>query len=185
MFDMNNGHGITTLRGFVAEFKDEETIIDATKKTVDAGYHNIETYTPYPLEELLDVQHLHRNNVALVILIGGLIGCAVGFFMQYFSSVIHYPINVGGRPFNSWPAFIPVMFECTVLFAAISAMVGMIIMNRLPRPHHPIFELDRFRLATQDRFFLCIEVEDPSFDTEKTWKFLEDLNPHEVNKVES
>ena len=182
---MNHGHTSVELRGFVAEFENEVSIVEATKKTVEAGYNNIETYTPYPLEDLLDVQHLHKNKVALVILIGGLTGCALGFFMQYFASVIHYPINVGGRPLNSWPAFIPEMFECTVLFAAISAMVGMMIMNKLPRPNHPLFEIERFRYATQERFFLCIEAEDPDFDKDGTRKFLEGLNPQEVTEVEA
>ena len=182
---MNHGHATPELRGLIAEFENEEAIVEATQKTVDAGYHHIETYTPYPLDELLDIQHLHQNKVALVILIGGLAGCAVGFFMQYFASVIHYPLNVGGRPFNSWPAFIPVMFECTVLFASFSALVGMMVMNKLPRPNHPLFDIERFRYATQDRFFLCIEAEDPYFEKDATRQFLEELNPHEVNEVEA
>lgn len=182
---MNHGHAQPELRGLVAEFENEEAIVEATQKTVDAGYHHIETYTPYPLDELLDIQHLHKNKVALVILIGGLTGCAVGFYMQYFASVIHYPINVGGRPLNSWPAFIPVMFECTVLFASFAALIGMMVMNKLPRPNHPLFDIERFRYATQDRFFLCIEAEDPYFERDATRKFLEDLKPHEVNEVEA
>ena len=183
---MSHGHAsaVPKLHGILAEFENEETIIEATAKTVQAGYHNVEAYTPYPLEELIDILHLHKNNVALVILIGGLIGCAVGFFMQYYASVYHYPINVGGRPFNSWPAFIPVMFECTILFASISAVVGMLVMNGLPRPNHPLFNVDRFQYATQDRFFLCIEAEDPKFDPAETRQFLESLNPHEVSEVE-
>ncbi len=181
---MNHGPATPQLRGLIAEFPNEEAIVEATQKTVDAGYHHIETYTPYPLDELLDIQHLHKNKVALVILIGGLTGCAVGFFMQYFASVIHYPINVGGRPFNSWPAFIPVMFECTVLFAAFAALIGMMVMNKLPRPNHPLFDIERFRFATQDRFFLCIEADDPYFEKDATRQFLEELNPHEVNEVE-
>ncbi len=182
---MNHGPARPELRGLVAEFENEEAIVEATRKTVDAGYHHIETYTPYPLDELLDIQHLHKNKVALVILIGGLTGCAVGFFMQWFASVIHYPINVGGRPLNSWPAFIPVMFECTVLFASFAALIGMMVMNKLPRPNHPLFDIERFRFATQDRFFLCIEAEDPYFEKDATRQFLEELNPHEVNEVEA
>ncbi|MXY49447.1 MAG: DUF3341 domain-containing protein [Gemmatimonadetes bacterium] len=182
---MNHGPAQPKLRGLVAEFENEEAVVEATQKTVDAGYHHIETYTPYPLDELLDIQHLHKNKVALVILIGGLTGCAVGFFMQWFASVIHYPINVGGRPLNSWPAFIPVMFECTVLFASFAALIGMMVMNKLPRPNHPLFDIERFRYATQDRFFLCIEAEDPYFEKDATRQFLEELNPHEVNEVEA
>lgn len=184
---MSHGHGSSAepqLHGIMAEFEDEEAIISATQQAVDAGYKKMETYTPYPLEELMDILHLHKNNVALVILIGGIVGCIVGFFMQYYASVIHYPINVGGRPFNSWPAFVPVMFECTILFAALSAIVGMLTMNGLPRPHHPVFNVERFKYASQDRFFLCIESDDPKFEITETKQFLENLNPHEVSEVE-
>ena len=183
---MSYGHASSEhkLHGIVAEFEDEASIIEATGKTVEAGYHHVEAYTPYPLEELMDILHLHKNKIALVILIGGLVGCAAGFFMQYFASVIHYPINVGGRPFNSWPSFIPVMFECTILFASISAVLGMILMNGLPRPYHPMFNVDRFQYASQDRFFLCIEADDPKFNPEETRQFLENLHPHEVSEVE-
>ena len=173
------------LHGIIAEFENEEAIINATQRAVDAGYEKMEAYTPYPLEELIDILHLHKNKIALVILIGGIVGCCVGFGMQYFASVIHYPINVGGRPLNSWPAFVPVMFECTILFAGISAFVGMLLMNGLPRPHHPVFNVARFKYATQDRFFLCIEADDPKFDTDETKQFLENLNPHEVSEVEA
>ena len=115
---MSHGHGASAdpqLHGIMAEFEDEDGIISATQQAVDAGYKKMETYTPYPLEELMDILHLHKNKVALVILIGGIVGCCVGFYMQYYASVIHYPINVGGRPFNSWPAFVPVMFESVQL----------------------------------------------------------------------
>jgi hypothetical protein len=184
---MNHGHGAssTEIHGLMAEFDSESAIVHAAEQTAKEGYHHVEAYIPYPIEEIFDHLHLHQNRVALVILIGGLIGCAVGFGMQYFASVIHYPLNVGGRPFNSWPSFIPVMFECTVLFASFSAIIGMLIMNGLPRPHHPVFNVDRFEYATQDRFFLLIEAHDPKFDRVTTRKFLERLNPYEVTEVEA
>lgn len=185
---MSYGHAVSageTLHGLMAEFETEEAIVHATGQAVDAGYKQMEAYTPYPVEEIMDLLHLHKNHVSLVILIAGLIGCAVGFGMQYFSSVSHYPLNVGGRPLNSWPAFIPVMFECTVLFAAIAAVFGMLMMNGLPRPHHPTFNVDRFKYASQDRFFLYVDVEDPQFDHKETKRFLESLNPYEVSEVEA
>lgn len=184
---MSHGHGATTestVHGLMAEFDSEQGIIHATEQVAGEGYHHVEAYTPYVIEEVLDHLHLHKNNVALVILIGGLLGCAVGFGMQYFASAIHYPLNVGGRPFNSWPSFIPVMFECTVLFASFSAVVGMMLMNGLPRPHHPVFNVERFHFASQDRFFLYIDAHDPKFDAVSTRKFLESLHPHEVTQVE-
>ena len=185
---MSYGHAVRageTLHGLMAEFETEEAIVHATEQAVDAGYKRMEAYTPYPVEEIMDLLHLHKNHVALAILIGGVVGCVVGFAMQYFSSVVHYSLNIGGRPLNSWPAFIPVMFECTVLFAAVSAVFSMIIMNGLPRPHHPTFNVDRFKYALQDRFFLYVDAEDPQFDREETKQFLESLNPHEVSEVEA
>lgn len=185
---MSHGHAADAspkLWGLMAEFEDEEGIVHATEQAVNAGYKRVEAYTPYPVEQIFDLLHLHKNNVALVILITGLVGCAVGFFMQYFAAAIHYPLNVGGRPFNSWPAFIPVMFECTVLFASFGAIVGMLVMNGLPRPHHPVFELERFQYALQDRFFLYIDAEDAQFDLHATRQFLESLKPYEVSEVEA
>ncbi|MBM3263117.1 MAG: DUF3341 domain-containing protein [candidate division Zixibacteria bacterium] len=184
---MSHGHGATAepqLCGLMAEFETENAIIHATEQVAKGGYHHVEAYTPYVIEEVLDHLHLHKNHVALVILIGGLVGCAVGFGMQYFASAIHYPLNVGGRPFNSWPSFIPVMFECTVLFASFAAVIGMLLMNGLPRPHHPVFNVDRFQYATQDRFFLYIDAHDPKFDRTATRRFLESLHPYEVSEVE-
>jgi hypothetical protein len=179
------GHGTTKLHGLMAEFESEDAIIHATEKVAQEGYHHVEAYTPYPIEAVFDHLHLHKNNVALVILIGGLVGCAVGFGMQYFAAAIHYPLNVGGRPLNSWPAFIPVMFECTVLFASFSAFIGMLLMNRLPQPYHAVFNVERFRHASQDRFFLYIDAHDPKFDPAATRRFLESLNPYEVSEVEA
>ena len=185
---MSHGHIETAesqFLGLMAEFETENAIIHATARVTEEGYHHVEAYTPYAIEEVIHNLHMEKNNVALVILIGGLLGCLIGFGMQYFASVIHYPLNVGGRPFNSWPSFIPVMFECTILFAAFSAVFGMMIMNGLPRHNHPVFNMERFEYASQDRFFLYIDAHDPKFDLKETRQFLESLHPYEVSDVEA
>ncbi len=171
--------------GVVAEFPTPHELIHAVEKTREAGYRRIEAYTPFPVEGLSEALALKRNNVPLITLIGGLTGGLGGFFFQYWVSVIAYPINVGGRPLNSWPAFIPVTFELTVLGAALSAVFGMLALNGLPRPHHPLFNVQRFvRHATSDRFFLCIEARDPKFNLSESARFLKALHAAHVIEVE-
>jgi hypothetical protein len=171
--------------GVVAEFPTPHELIQAVEKTREAGYRRIEAYTPFPVEGLPEALALKRNNVPLITLIGGLTGGLGGFFFQYWASVIAYPINVGGRPLNSWPAFIPVTFELTVLGAALSAVFGMLALNGLPRPHHPLFNVQRFvRHATSDRFFLCIEARDPQFNISESARFLKALHATHVIEVE-
>ena len=170
--------------GVVAEFKTEHELVHAVEKTREAGYRRIEAYTPFPVEGLSEALALKRNNVPLITLIGGLTGGLGGFFFQYWVNVIAYPLNIGGRPLNSWPAFIPVTFELTVLGAALSAVFGMLALNGLPRPHHPLFNVHRFvKHATSDRFFLCIEARDPRFDRDKTRRFLESQQPRGIFDV--
>ncbi len=147
------------------------------------GYRRIDAYTPFPIEGLAEAIGFHYNRLPLLVLIGGLAGAAGGFGLQYWVAAITYPINVGGRPFNSWPSFIPVTFEMTILLAALTAVLGLLALNGLPMPYHPVFNVPRFALATRDRFFLCIEATDPRFDREGTRRFLEGLGPREVSEV--
>jgi hypothetical protein len=171
--------------GVVAEFLTEHALIHAVEKTREAGYRRIEAYTPFPVEGLYEALALKRNNVPLITLIGGLIGGLGGFFFQYWVSAIAYPENIGGRSLNSWPAFIPVTFELTVLGASLAAVFGMLALNGLPRPHHPLFNVRRFvKHATSDRFFLCIEARDPKFNLSESSRFLKGLNAVHISEVE-
>jgi hypothetical protein len=170
--------------GLMAEFDNPEALLAAARRARQEGYRRMDAYTPFPIEELAEAIGFHHTRLPLVVLIGGVVGCVGGYLLQYYASVIGYPLNVGGRPFHSWPSFIPVTFEMTILVAAFSAVLGMLALNGLPRPHHPVFNAPRFALATRDRFFLCIEAADPKFDREGTKLFLESLNPREVFEVE-
>ena len=171
------------LYGLMAEFDNPTDVVAATRETWDAGYRRINAYSPYPIEELSEALHFHTR-LPLIVLIGGILGCLAGYFMQYYIAVIDYPLNVGGRPPHSWPSFIPITFECTVLAAAFAAVFGMLALNKLPQPYHPVFNVERFALATRDRFFLVIEADDPKFDREETKMFLSSLSPREVTDVE-
>ncbi len=170
--------------GLMAEFEDPTSLVEATHKAYEEGYRKMDAYSPFPIEELSEAVGFHHTHLPLIVLIGGIIGCVGGFLMQYYISVIDYPINVGGRPFYSWPSFIPVTFETTILVAALSAVFGMLALNGLPEPYHPVFNVQRFALATRNRFFLCIEATDPKFDPEMTRRFLERLHAREVSEVE-
>ncbi len=169
--------------GLMAEFDEPEQLLGAARKAYADGYRRMDAYTPFPIEGLAEAIGFHRNMVALIVLIGGIVGCLTGFFLQYYVAVINYPINVGGRPLNSWPAFIPITFELTVLFGALSAVLGMLALNGLPMPYHPVFNVPKFELASRNRFFLCIESEDPRFDREKTSGFLRGLKAGSVSEV--
>ena len=175
-------HGI---HGVMAEFEDPEQLVEAAKRTYAAGYRKMDAYSPMPIEGLAEAIGFTRNWVSTVVLMGGLTGCIGGFGLLYWIATIAYPHNIGGRPFNSWPMWIPITFECTVLLAALSAVVGMLAMNKLPMPYHPVFNVPAFaKRASVDRFFLCIEASDPKFDLEQTKAFLQELNPEEVAEVE-
>lgn len=167
----------TPIHGLVAEFETAEQLLAATRQARQQGYRDMDAYTPYPVEGLATELGLGRTCIPLIVLLGGLVGAGVGFFMQYWTMAVDYPINVGGRPYNSWPAYIPITFELMVLVAALAAIVGMLYLNALPQPYHPIFNVPRFERASQDRFFLCIEASDPHFDRQGTGEFLASLHP--------
>jgi len=172
------------IHGLMAEFTGPNELISAVRKTREAGYTDMDAYSPYPIEAVSEQLEGHTSRVPLITLIGGIIGGIFGFGLQYWVSVIAYPVNIGGRPFNSWPAYIPITFETTVLFAGLSAVVGMLALNGLPMPYHPVFNVSRFARASSDRFFLCIEATDPKFDREDTYRFLERLVPRSVSEVD-
>jgi hypothetical protein len=177
--------GETEIFGIMAEFDSPDLIIKAARRAREEGYTKTDAFSPFPIEELAEEVGFHHTGLPVIVFIGGLIGAITGFGLQYWVSVLQYPLNVGGRPLNSWPSFIPVTFEMTILFAALSAVLGMIALNRLPMPYHPVFNVPRFNLASQDRFFLLIESGDPKFDRQETKKFLESLGAHGVTEVES
>jgi hypothetical protein len=169
----------------MAEFADPNALVAAAHRAHEAGYRRMDGYTPFPIEELHHALGLHDTRLPLIVLIGGLVGCIGGYALQYYISVIAYPVDIGGRPLHSWPAFIPVTFETTILAAALSAVLGMLALNGLPMPFHPVFNVPRFALATRDRFFLCIEARDPKFHIDTTRQFLESLGAREVSIVEN
>jgi len=172
------------LYGLMAEFDGPTELVAAARDTYESGYRRIDGYSPFPIEDLFHAIGDHKTKMPLVVLIGGLIGCFSGFFMPYYLEVWDYPINVGGRPPDSWPSFIPITFEMTILCAALAGIFGMLALNGLPQPYHPVFNVPRFELASRDRFFLVIEAKDPKFDHTETRIFLESLGAREVSDVE-
>jgi hypothetical protein len=172
------------LYGLLAEFERPEELVTAATRAREAGYRKMDAYTPFPIHGLSDAMGFRPTKLPLVVLAGGLIGCVSALAMMWYSTTIHYPLNVGGRPFASWPAFIPITFELTVLFASLSAVFGMLGMNGLPMPYHPVFNAPRFAFASRDRFFLCIEARDSKFDEDGVRTFLHGLGAREVEAVE-
>ncbi len=170
--------------GLMADFDEPDQLLAAAHRAYEEGYRKMDAYTPFPIEGLAEAIGFRRSMVAPIVLIGGVIGCLSGFFLQYYVAVIDYPLNIGGRPLNSWPSFIPITFELTVLFAALFAIFGMLALNRLPEPYHPVFNAPGFAMATRNRFFLCIESDDTKFDRVRTREFLQGLQAREVTEVE-
>jgi hypothetical protein len=167
----------------MVEFKEPAELVSAAERAHQEGYRRMDGYSPYPVPGLAEALGFRRNRLAFVVLLGGILGGALAFFMQYYAAVIDYPVNVGGRPLNSWPSFIPVTFELTILLAAFAAVLGMLGLNGLPRPHHPVFNVPAFERASRNRFFLCIQSDDPKFHPEHTRRFLASLGPGDVLEV--
>jgi hypothetical protein len=171
--------------GIMAEFDSATALVEAARKTHQAGYRKIDAYSPFPIEGLAEEVGFHHDEVPLVVLIGGIVGGLTGYLMQYWMSAVDYPLNIGGKPYHSWPAFIIITFEMTILFAGVSAVLGMLALNRLPMPYHPVFNVPRFALASKDRFFLIVESSDNKYDSVGTRKFFESLDPRSVSEVPS
>ena len=171
--------------GIMAEFSRPEDLLEAVRAVRRRGFRYIDAYTPFPVVGLAEELGFHFNMLPAIVLSGGIVGALGGFFMQYYANVISFPLNIGGRPHDSWPAFIPVTFELTILVAAVFAVLGMLALNGLPRPNHPVFNEPRFELATRNRFFLCIEARDPRFERERVLEFLNQLGASGVYEIEN
>jgi len=169
--------------GLIAEFRTGDALLEAAKRARDDGYRELEAYAPYPIEGIAEAVGFKSSKVPLMTLVGGIVGGLGGYFLQWYSAVIDYPINVGGRPLHSWPSFIPATFELTILGAALFAVVGMLIANGLPQLHHPIFNAPDFEQATRNRFFLCLPAHDPHYDEKHSKAFLQGLQPMSIAEV--
>ena len=174
----------TAIYGLMAEFPDPASVVAAARRVREAGYRKVDAFSPYPIEELSEALEFHKSKLPLLVLMGGAAGLVGGYGLQYWTSVIDYPLNIGGRPFHSWVSFIPVTFEITILGAAVTAVLGMLALNGLPEPYHPVFNVPRFALASKDRFFICIEATDPKFELDATSRFLTSLGPRVVTEVD-
>jgi hypothetical protein len=174
----------SSIYGLMAEFPDPTSLVVATRRTHEEGYRNIDAYSPFPIHELVDAFAAHDHRVQRNVLIGGIVGMCAGFGLCYWVSTTAYPLNIGGRPYNSWPAFIPVTFELTILFASFAAVLSWILLNGLPMPYHPVFNVPRFaEIGSEKGFFLAIESSDPKFDRQRTGEFLKGLGAREVNEI--
>jgi hypothetical protein len=169
--------------GLLAEFDTPTDLVDAAKAAHAAGYRKFDAYSPFPIEEASEAVGFHKSRVPLIVLVGGILGGASGYCLQYWINCISYPLNIGGKPYQSWPAFIVPTFELTILFAGLCGVFGMFALNGLPMPHHPLFNVDRFSLVTRDKFFLCVEAADPKFDMDGTQRFMESLRPTSISEV--
>jgi hypothetical protein len=177
---MKNG---APIYGLIAEFETPDQLLEAANRARGSGYRRMDGFTPFPVEGLPEALGRKRTLVPLMVLLGGICGGLGGYFMEWYANVVDYPINVGGRPLNSWPLFIPITFELTVLGAALAAFFSSLGLNKLPQPYHPVFNAAQFERASIDRFFLCIESADPGFDAQTTRSFLETLEPLSVSEV--
>jgi hypothetical protein len=174
---------VATSYGLMAEFPDAESLLAAVRRVRDAGYTKFDAFSPFPIHGMPEAIGFKDRSVAPIVLAGGIAGLVAGYGLQYWTSVIAYPINIGGRPYHSWPMFVPPAFETTILFASIAALVGMLALNGLPQPYHPVFNAPRFSLASQESFFLVVEADDPKFEADGTRRMLDSLQPREVVEV--
>jgi hypothetical protein len=168
----------------MAEFDNADALLKAAQRTYDEGYRRMDAYSPFPIHGLAEAVGYRHRILPWLVLAGGILGGVAGFWLQYWVSVIELPLNIGGKPLNSWPSFIPVTFECTILGAALTAVLGMLALNGLPKPYHPVFNAERFRLASSNRFFLCIEAADRKFELSAVTAYLKSLSPYGVIEVE-
>jgi Protein of unknown function (DUF3341) len=179
-----NNQASSTLHGILAEFATPEELLRASQAAYHEGYRKIDAYSPYAVEGLAEAIGFNKTRVPLVVLLGGIVGALTAYGMEWYSAAVSYPLNVGGRPLHSWPSFVPITFELTVLSAALAGAVGMLVMNGLPRLYHPVFHAPEFKLASQTRFFLCIEARDALFDAKLAHDFLATLQPISIREVE-
>jgi hypothetical protein len=170
--------------GLLAEFDTPAQLVAAAKRAYAEGYRKMDTFSPFPIEEAWEAIGHRDRRMSFIVLMGGLIGGVGGYGLEYWVHTMAYPTNIAGKPLNSWPQFIPVTFEMTILIAALSAVLGMIILNGLPMPYHPVFNVPRFEHASRDKFFLLVESTDPKFDRQRTLEFLKALDASEINEVE-
>lgn len=172
------------LYGFMAEFEEHEQLLEAARRAYAEGYRRMDGFSPFPIDGLAEALGHEYSEIPFFTLFGGIIGGLGGYFMEWYAMAHLYPLNVGGRPLNSWPNFIPITFELTILIASFAAFVSVFLLSKLPQPHHPVFNVPEFERASIDRFFLCIEATDPKFEPAATRKFLENLKPCKVSEVE-
>src|SRR5579863_2744568 len=171
--------------GLMAEFSNPDDLLAAAHRAREAGYRRMDAFTPLPIEGLAEAVGFHKTRLPIIVLIGGILGGSTGFGMQYYANVIGFPLNIGGKPYYSWPAFIPITFELTILGAALSAVFGLLALNGLTTPYHPVFNVPEFELASRNHFFLCIKARDPKFDLVKTKEFMESLKARKVSEIET
>jgi hypothetical protein len=180
---MGIGKRIEGLYGVIGEFADAQSLLDAANAARERGYTDTDAFSPFPIHGLAEAVGFHKSRLSIVVLTMGAIGGIGGFFMQWYANVIAYPLNIGGKPYNSWPAWIPITFECTILLAALGAVFGMLALNGLPMPYHPVFNVRRFDQASRDKFFLVIQARDPKFELDEVRDFFDTLNPREIVDV--